>query len=212
MTNFLSAVVSTTEVLTFQQAQNQSALCSSIRNPSTVDNATSTSCPYGAGEIALGVEIPLEGSFGLTTITTHLTVLDPSVPPVQLACYMISVTPYYPSYFPYKILHYLPIFLLASYLLIYVISRFWAAHSDFVHENETHLASSLTLKLSVMDSLGDPWKMVIYSAWAGKQLVGSGSLRRFSTLELREVWNTLAWFSIVGMVAVNWTSFACESS
>lgn len=49
-----------------------------------------------------------------------------------------------------------------------------------------------------------------FGAWAGRQVVGSGSLRRYVTVELREIWQIMAWFTLVGTTAVNWPDFACE--
>ena len=215
ITNFLAALVVDSDILTFSIGSNSSALCSAVRSPASngAAEARNSGCPFGPGEVALGVSIPLEDSYPLATINTRLSVLDSSIPPVPLACYDLSLTPYYPTYFPYLVIHYFPIFLLASFAILYFLARLSGSYTDFVHESETQLASSLTLKLSggaselkFRDKLGT----VYFAGWAGKQLIGSGSLRRFCSPELRDVWNAIAWWTIVGLVAVQFPDFACQ--
>ncbi|KAM0756423.1 hypothetical protein T439DRAFT_345182 [Meredithblackwellia eburnea MCA 4105] len=217
-TNLLSTIDIDSNILTFPLANNQSALCSSIRTPSaetgTTTNGTSTvtgsGCPYGPGEIALGLQVPLAADYALTTIATRLLILDPSNPALHLACYDLDFTPYYPDYFPYQLIKYLIIGLLALYFLAYLVARVWAAHTHFVHESETQLATSLTLKISSTErhipkkkALASVW----YSAWAARQVIGSGSLRRFITAEFRELWHVALWWTLVGTVAVSWPDF-----
>lgn len=221
-TTYLSTLVLETDVLTFQVNYNQSALCGSIRTDSATTGTTSngsnvvssSGCPYGPGNVALGVDVPLSSSYPLTSLLTRVTVLDPSVPPLQLACYDIDFTPYYPDHLVYKLVWGVVAAMLAAYFLLYVIARAWASHTDFSHDTETQLATSLTLKLSSTTTalskrrrLGAIW----FNAWAGKQIVNSGSLRRFTTPEFREIWGTVITWTLVGTVAVNWPNFACAS-
>ncbi|GAA5862778.1 hypothetical protein JCM8547_006542 [Rhodosporidiobolus lusitaniae] len=217
-TNLLSTLVLTSEVLTFEVATNSSWLCSSIRtNEGTTGTTTNgtleltdSGCPY-SGEIALGVTIPLASSYPLTTITTNLVALDPSNPALHLACYDVSFTPYYPDYFAYPLIRYLVIGLLALFLLLYVLARIYASYTTWLSDNEAELASSLSLKLSTPHGGVSRRKMygaVWFGAWAGKQVVASGSLRRYATAEVREIFQMVAWFSLVGTVAVAWPGFA----
>ncbi|KAL8283166.1 hypothetical protein RQP46_005944 [Phenoliferia psychrophenolica] len=218
-TSYLSTIDIDAQVLTFPIASNESALCSSIRSPNaqttTTSNGTATvtdsGCPYGPGDVALGLDVPLGSSYPLTTITTRVVVLDPSMPALHLACYDVDVTPYYPHFFAYKLVTYLVVALLALYCLAYLVARVWAAHSDFVHESETQLATSLTLKLSSTDAAIPKtrvWGSVWWGAWSGRQVVGSGSLRRYLTAEFRELWHVALWWSLVGTVAVEWPDFS----
>lgn len=222
-TSFLSTIDLDAQVLTFPIYSNESALCSSIRTTSattgTTTNGTAvvtdSGCPYGPGEVALGYEIPLGSSYALTTVTTRLVVLDPSVPPLHLACYDVDFTPYYPAHFAYALVRYLVVGLLAAYCVAYLVARVWASHSDFVHESETQLATSLTLKLSSTDTAipkSRVWGSVWWGAWAGRQVVGSGSLRRYLTAEFRELWHVALWWTLVGTVAVEWPNFSCAPS
>jgi len=199
---------------------------------------TDSGCPY-SGAIALGFTVPLASSYPLTTITTNLLALDPSSPALHLACYDLSFTPYYPDYFAYSLVHYRkspsPLFsssspfgpvltltsslaviigTLAAYLLLYILARAYASYTACLRENETQLASSLTLKLTSSD--GGPshrgmWRSIWFGAWAGKQVVASGSLRRYVTAEFRELFGLVSWFALVGAVAVEWPGFACAS-
>ncbi|GAA5955028.1 hypothetical protein JCM21900_002764 [Sporobolomyces salmonicolor] len=216
-TTYLSTLVIDSEVLTFEVASNQSALCSSIRtNEGTTGTMTNGSsvvtdsgCPY-SGEIALGFTVPLTSSYALTTITTSLVALDPSVPALHLACYDLSFTPYYPDYFAYPLVRYIAIGILALYLFLYVLARFYAAYTSWLQDNEAQLASSLTLKITstYAPSKRQMWGAIWFNAWAGKQILLSGSLRRYVTAEVREIFATVAWFSLVGTVAVDWPGFA----
>ncbi|GAA6007646.1 hypothetical protein JCM11491_003910 [Sporobolomyces phaffii] len=217
-TNLVSTLVLESSVLTFEVFHNSSALCSAIRTTTgdtgTITNGsavvTESGCPYGGGEIALGFSIPLTDSYPLTTVTTNLVALDPSNPALRLACYDLSFTPYYPDYFAYALVHYVVIGIIAMFLVLYVLARFYASYTSWLSDNEAHIASSLTLKIT---SASDPsmrqmWGAIWFNAWAGKQIVMSGSLRRYVTAELRELFATIAWFTLVGTVAVDWPGFA----
>ncbi|GAA5943897.1 uncharacterized protein JCM15063_006540 [Sporobolomyces koalae] len=216
-TNLVSTLVLNSEILTFQVFHNSSALCSSIRTTSgdtgTITNGTATvtesGCPY-SGDIALGFSVPLTDSYPFTTITTNLVALDPSNPALRLACYDLTFTPYYPKHFGYPLIRFVAIGMLALYLLLYVIARAFASYTAWLSDNEAHIASSLTLKIT---SASDPsmrqmWGSIWFNAWAGKQVILSGSLRRFVTAEIRELFVTVAWFTLVGTVAVDWPGFA----
>ncbi|GAA5955236.1 hypothetical protein JCM3765_003254 [Sporobolomyces pararoseus] len=217
-TNLVSTLVLESSILTFQVFHNSSALCSSIRtttgNTGTITNGsaivTESGCPYGRGEIALGFTIPLTDSYPLTTITTNLVALDPSNPALRLACYDLSFTPYYPDYFAYSLIRYVVIGIISLFLLLYVLARFYASYTSWLSDNEAHIASSLTLKIT---SASDPsmrqmWGAIWFNAWSGRQIVMSGSLRRYVTAEIRELFATIAWFTLVGTVAVEWPGFA----
>ncbi|SCV68781.1 BQ2448_902 [Microbotryum intermedium] len=213
-TTYLSTVDIDADVLSFPIYSNQSALCSGIRTSAGVSKSTGSGCPY-QGNIALGFSIVLGDSYAATTITSKLIVLDPSVPAKHLACYDLEFTPFYPRYFVYPLILYFVIAILALYLLLYVIARLNAAYTAWLQDNETHLASSLTLKISSHAgtlSRRKMWGAIWFNAWAGREVVASGSLRRFGTVEFRELLVTVQWASLVGTIAVYWPGFACECS
>lgn len=102
--------------------------------------------------------------------------------------------------------------IVASYAVLYYVARFYASYTTWLHDNETQLASSLTLMLAARPSGSSRrgmWRTIYFYAWAGKQVVASASLRRFVTAELREIFTLIAWFSLIGTVAVEWPGFAC---
>ncbi|GAA5879304.1 hypothetical protein JCM3774_006428 [Rhodotorula dairenensis] len=217
-TGLLSTLVLDSKVLSFDVAQNRSSLCSAIRTSEGRTGTTSngsafvgdSGCPY-SGPVALGFTVPLASSYPVTSINTNLVALDSSNPALQLACYDLSFTPYYPDYFAYAIVHYLIIGLVAAYAVLYYLARFYASYTTWLHDNETELASSLTLMLTARpgsSSRRGMWRTVYFDAWAGKQVVASASLRRFVTAELREIFTLIAWFSLIGTVAVEWPGFA----
>ncbi|KPV78614.1 uncharacterized protein RHOBADRAFT_41159 [Rhodotorula graminis WP1] len=193
----LSTLIVDSQVLSFEVASNKTALCSNIRtdegdtgvttNGSAV--VTDSGCPY-SGAIALGFTIPLASSYPLTTITTNLLALDPSSPALHLACYDLSFTPYYPDYFAYNLVHYRD-----------------------PHRHPRDLPPPVHRRASLTSRDGGPshrgmWRSIWFGAWAGKQVVASGSLRRYVTAEFRELFGLVAWFALVGTVAVTWPGFA----
>ncbi|GAA6058577.1 hypothetical protein JCM10212_007016 [Sporobolomyces blumeae] len=216
-TNLVSTLVLDSSILTFDIFRNSSALCSSIRTvggeTGTITNGSAivreSGCPY-SGDIALGFAVPLTSSYPLTTITTNLVALDPSDPAIRLACYDLAFTPYYPDYFAYPLVRYVVIGIVSLYLVLYVLARFYASYTSWLSDNEAHIASSLTLKITATNdpSIRQMWGAIWFNAWAGKQVVLSGSLRRYVTAELRELFATVAWFTMVGTVAVHWPGFA----
>lgn len=112
-TGLLSTLVLNSKVLSFDVAENRSSLCSAIRTSEGRTGTTSngsafvgdSGCPY-SGPVALGFTVPFASSYPVTTINTNLVALDSSNPALQLACYDLSFTPYYPEYFAYAVVHY----------------------------------------------------------------------------------------------------------
>lgn len=207
LTNLLQTVVVSNEILFPVGIVNSSALCAAVRNPTGTVAAGGSGCPYGSGDIAVGVQLPFTSSYQLTTVSSKVVFLDASSPALTLACYNIIFTPYYPNYFAYNIIRYFAIVLLAAYLLVYMIARLYAAHTYVIHENETQLASSLTLKLSGPSSTRHRWAKVFYSAFAS---IRGGSLRRYVTPEFSEVFLVVMSLTLVGTVAVGWPDFVCK--
>lgn len=199
--NLLETVIINSEILSFQVAANASALCTSIV---TGGISGSRGCPYGPGAIALGISIPLASSYPLTTISTSFLLLDASEPALTLTCFTFDTSPYYPQYFAYTLIHYVPIALLSTFLFLYVTARAYAAHSAVANESE--VTSSLSLQGSAPRYL---WRNIWYGAWSGTQIVRSGSLRRFVTPAFTELFKTMAYLSLVGTVAVDWPGYAC---
>ncbi|POW14414.1 hypothetical protein PSTT_02871 [Puccinia striiformis] len=120
-TNFLATLISQTSILNFQSFSNQSALCSSIRTPNSNNNNNSSGCPYGPGEIGLGVQLPLSSQhtdYPFLTLSTQLQLLDTSTPALTLGCIEIDTSPYYPAHLYFKLLRWIPIAILIGYIII----------------------------------------------------------------------------------------------
>lgn len=208
-------------MLNFQTYSNQSALCSSIRQPgftgggNTLGNGTNANastvtnsgCPYGPGDIALGVAIPLQHAYPLTTISTQLRVLDTSTPALTLGCVDIETTPFYPGAYFYKLMLWIPVAITLGYLVVTWSGRLWASRVSEQLDREAEFASSLTNKLS--DSAWrDRAALVWWHVWSGQGLLHSGALLRFATPSARDlVWHT-QFVASLGMIAVRWPGFA----
>lgn len=198
-TGFLSTIMASTEVLNHVSWSNSSALCDSLAG----------GCPYDPGDIALGLEIPLGSSYAFTELTTRVTVLDTSNPSLQLACFSVTATPYYPDYPPYKIILWAPVALVIAYLVLTWTARLWAAHTISMLNRDAELASSLTSKLSasgIRERLGP----VVWDVASGTHLQSSLPLRRFVTPSPREVLWAVQFFALLGMISVDWPHFFCE--
>ncbi|KAH8914782.1 hypothetical protein BT69DRAFT_1357459 [Atractiella rhizophila] len=208
-TNFLSTFVVDSSVLSFQTFKNQSALCHSIREPgftgSTDGGDALSGCPYGPGDIAVGVTIPLDYSYPLTTINSRFSVLDTSTPPLTLACWNVAVTPYYPHGYYYKLILWLPVSLVICYSILLISARVYAAYTSLLSERETFLAASddVQQQADQGSKVGTVW----WRAWSGFGLQDSGSLLRFETPGVLDIWGAVIWTWMLGTVAVNWPGF-----
>lgn len=200
-TGYLSTVVVSTRTLNFQEFTNSSALCNSI----------SGGCPYDAGDLLFGLQIPVDGSYAFTDLTTKVTILDTSSPSNQLACFHFTATPYYPDYAPYKVILWTPVALALAYLVVTWVARLWTAYTLSMLNREAELASSLTTKLSA-NGIRERWAPVMWDLAAGINLQTSQPLRRFATPAARDVLWSIQFFAMLGMIGVQWPDFFCTSS
>jgi hypothetical protein len=196
-------------VLNFDVFSNRSELCDSIRNPSTSANATG--CPYGPGQVAVGVQIPLGSGYPLTSLYTRLLLLDTSNPSRQLACIDIPTTPYYPRFKAYGIILWVPAGITIGYALLTWFARIWAATTAARADREAILATSLTARLGP-GSIRERVAPIFWEVVSGVGLQRSGSLVRFTTPSARDVFHAAQWATSLGMVAANWPGFMCALS
>ena len=200
-------MISDVTIVSFPRYTNSSALCDAIRTPNTpVSNISG--CPFGPGDIALGVSVPVNHAYGLTAITTRVRMLDSSVPASELACFAAYATPYYPGFWPYRVMLWAPIGIALGYAVVLAVARLWAAYTFSRADREAMLATSLTAKLSISD-WREKYGPVVWSALAGSALQPSTALRRFATPGVMDVVWIVQWAAVVGMVAVRWPDFAC---
>ncbi|OAV94958.1 hypothetical protein PTTG_26827 [Puccinia triticina 1-1 BBBD Race 1] len=222
-TNFLATLISETAVLNFQAFTNQSALCSAIRTPPTTNKTASDSgCPYGPGQLALGVQLPLSPhpDYPFRTLNTQLQLLDTSTPALTLACIQLDTSPYHPHSIYFSLLRWIPLAILLGYLLVCALARLWAAiiseqlnreaqaaaqldhhhhhHHHHHHRNPTTPSASLLLpRISAV------WWLV----WSGQGLLRSGALLRFSTPGTRDIISHLQFIALLGLFNVQWPEF-----
>ena len=73
-TGFLATVVVDSQVTSFSTYSNSSALCNSIRNASSPTGPTGVDagCPYGPGQVAIGLDLSFAHSYPLTTVQTQM--------------------------------------------------------------------------------------------------------------------------------------------
>lgn len=197
-TGFLSTIVADTGFLNFEAWSNSSALCNSLAQ----------GCPYQAGDVALGLHIPLDSSYAFSSITTKVTILDTSDPSRRLACFRLTATPYYPEYAPYKVILWAPVALTLAYLLVTWIARIWTAYTASMLNREAELAASLTSRLSA-NGIRERWAPVIWDAASGINLQSSQALRRFATPHARDILWSIQFFAMLAWIAVDWPDFFC---
>ncbi|WAQ91185.1 hypothetical protein PtA15_14A66 [Puccinia triticina] len=176
-TNFLG---NETAVLNFQAFTNQSALCSAIRTPPTTNKTASDSgCPYGPGQLALGVQLPLSPhpDYPFRTLNTQLQLLDTSTPALTLACIQLDTSPYHPHSIYFSLLRWIPLAILLGYLLVCALARLWAA---IISEQLNREAQGL---------------------------LRSGALLRFSTPGTRDIISHLQFIALLGLFNVQWPEF-----
>lgn len=87
-TNYYATTVLDVSAVGFQQTKQRYEFC----------NTTDTGCPFGPGNVSFGNDIHLPNTYFLTTLTTHVIVLDENTPPNQIACLNFQVTPNSPQY------------------------------------------------------------------------------------------------------------------
>ncbi|KAI7940044.1 hypothetical protein MJO28_013696 [Puccinia striiformis f. sp. tritici] len=213
-TNFLATLISQTSILNFQSFSNQSALCSSIRTPNSNNNNNSSGCPYGPGEIGLGVQLPLSSQhtdYPFLTLSTQLQLLDTSTPALTLGCIEIDTSPYYPAHLYFKLLRWIPIAILIGYLIVCWSGRIWAGIISESLNREAQAAASLTThhhpRKSIHTIFLARFTSVWWLVWSGQGLLLSGALLRFSTPGLRDILNFIQFISILGLYSVQWPEF-----
>ncbi|KAI8442716.1 hypothetical protein BY996DRAFT_8543175, partial [Phakopsora pachyrhizi] len=219
-TNFLATLITQTSVLSFQSFFNQSALCTSIRSPgfsssqaSPISNSSNSSlasnsgCPYGPGDVALGVSIPIHSGYPFTTLTTQLRILDTSTPALTLACVEFDATPYYPDLFYYKLLVWIPVGVALGYLLFCWTGRVWATIISVQLDREAQLASSISDPFVAESSWTSRFSAIWWQSWSGTGLLLSGALLRFSTPGVLDFISHLQFITSLGFFAVQWPEF-----
>ncbi|KAI8443960.1 hypothetical protein BY996DRAFT_6435527 [Phakopsora pachyrhizi] len=177
-TNFLATLITQTSVLSFQSF----FITSPISNSSNSSLASNSGCPYGPGDVALGVSIPIHSGYPFTTLTTQLRILDTSTPALTLACLLVWI----------------PVGVALGYLLFCWTGRVWATIISVQLDREAQLASSISDPFVAESSWTSRFSAIWWQSWSGTGLLLSGALLRFSTpgvldfiSHLQVSWSTL---------------------
>lgn len=119
----------------------------------------------------------------------------------------ISTSPFYPDFWAYKLILWATVAISLLAGVVTWFGRVWAAYTASISQREAELASSLTTKLSplgIRERLGPAF----WDAASGATLQNSASLRRFATPGLRECVWAAQFVVLIGMIGVEWPSFA----
>ena len=126
-TEKLSTLFTTVSFLTSTIISSSASLCNSLSSsPPTTLPSDPSNCIIPAGPIALNLTLPLHSRYPLTTLRTHVRIVDASVPPVELACVDIETTPYYPDGWWYKLILWVPVGVAVAYWCVTWGARGWA--------------------------------------------------------------------------------------
>ncbi|KNZ49963.1 hypothetical protein VP01_466g6 [Puccinia sorghi] len=205
-TNFLATLITETAILNFQSTNNQSALCESIRTPTNPNKG----CPYGPGQIALGVQLPIPSlaHYPFITIKTQLQLLDSSTPPLNLASIQINASPHNSNSIYLKLLSFIPITIIITYLIISCSARLWAAIISEQLNREAQAAATISsLHPTHYHHHHITLSSVWWLFWSGQTLLLSGPLLRFSTPATSDILNHLQFISLIGLISVQWPDF-----
>lgn len=225
-TGKLATLFTHTGDVTYNVYSSTSYACSSLFPPSPLPGpyipGNTTYCPLTAGPIGLNLSIPLSGSFGLSTLNTKIRLVDSSVPPKELTCVNVELTPYYPGAWYYSLFLWLPVALVIAYWVTtwagrfaagWIVGRMSMGTGTGAGMGEGELGGSGTVVGEDVDGWGKRggagrrWGTMVISGLSGERVGVSGGLLRFITPGFRDVIFHLQFCAILAMVAVNWPPF-----
>ncbi|KAG8966023.1 hypothetical protein FRC03_012666 [Tulasnella sp. 419] len=199
--DLLATLFETTSVLSFSVDATSSALCSSLRAPtSAVPVPDDYNCTIPAGEVAFSSSIPYRHDFRLTTINTRLRAVDTSSPAKELVCVDVAVTPVKASgmggyYGEAQIIFWISVGLAAAYWIVIGFARIAAAWGRGGVGRRKGWAKV-------------KWAgTVLSSAISGEGLSTAPALLRFATPSMRDIIFHTQWCATLAMVAVQWPGF-----
>ncbi|KAF8076772.1 hypothetical protein FPV67DRAFT_1472632 [Lyophyllum atratum] len=197
----LATLFTSATILTLSAWTNSSYLCSTLRPSSplpAIDNATGNYCPIHAGEFAFSSTIPWGRHRALTTLTTRLRAVDPSIN--ELLCIDVVTTPLHPTpnspYGDAKIIFWATVALAIAYWISVGLARIVSAWGRGITRHEHGIWSRA-------QSAG----FILASAISGERLATSPALMRFCTPSLRDIMFHTQWCAVLAMVAVEWPPF-----
>ncbi|RSH82219.1 hypothetical protein EHS25_005929 [Saitozyma podzolica] len=213
-TNKLATLFSTTTVGSISVYSSTSWLCNSVF-PSNLTEPyypfNTTYCPLPAGPFAINLTIPLYRSYGLTTLSTEVRIVDTSLSANTIACVDIDVTPYNRDGWYYELFLWLPVAIAVGFWATSWTARFtagWIVGSGVAGYETKEGSATRIVAANKREARMRKWGTMIVSGLSGERLSVSGGLLRFVTPGLRDVMYHIQFCSILGMIAVNWPEFA----
>ena len=201
-TDRLATLLVHSRALSFELYDKPLSLCDHVL-PS---NATSSdpSCPANEGEIAIGVATPLppkashnQHPYALTTLVNTFRLLDASNPALEIACIDVPYTPYYPNGWFYSLIFWIPVSIAIAYLILISVARFGSAYRK----------SKLTKMIRVWAGR-QRLETAVIGGISGQMFSTTPGLLRFVTPSVGNIILHTQWCATLGMIAVNWPSFA----
>ncbi|KAF5388004.1 hypothetical protein D9615_000729 [Tricholomella constricta] len=196
----LATLFTSTTVLTLNAWTNSSYLCATLRPPSplpALDNTTPNYCPIPAGDFAFASTIPWGDHRALTSLTTRLRAVDPSIN--ELLCIDVTTTPLSPEpnspYGSAKIILWSTVALTIAYWISVGSARIVSAWGRGITRHDSIWSRA--------QSAG----FILASAISGERLATSPALMRFCTPSMRDVLFHTQWCAVLAMVAVEWPPF-----
>ncbi|KAI0375926.1 hypothetical protein BV20DRAFT_932337 [Pilatotrama ljubarskyi] len=198
-----TTLFTTTEILTFEQPNNNSStfFCNTLRPPSPLGTPDPNSkfCPLNPGPFAFSSSVQLQDGYELATFDTRLRALDPFQH--ELLCLDVNTTALTPGpvesvYGHAHIIFWCTVGLAIGYWAIVGIARLVAAWG----RGSSRGGSGVLAKL---ESAG----FILASALSGERFASSPALMRFCTPSLRDIIFHTQWCAALAMVAVQWPMF-----
>jgi hypothetical protein len=205
VTGKLATMFTETHDLNFNVWSTTTYICNSLFPPSPLPEPyvprNTTYCPLPAGDLGINISVPISGSYGLSTLRTQVRIVDTSLPPKELSCINIDLSPYYDDAWYWDIFLWIPAGLAVGYWIASWAARFAAgwvaggpADENSTAEEEIRGGGGIS---SVAGAGGDrgtsrfsrKWGTMLVSGVSGERLGFSGALLRFS--ESRSLFMTM---------------------
>jgi hypothetical protein len=141
-----------------------------------------TYCPLPAGQFAINLTIPLYRSYGLTTLSTEVRIVDTSLSANTIACVDIDVTPYNRDGWYYELFLWLPVAIAVGFWATSWTARFtagWIVGSGVAGYETKEGSATRIVAANKREARMRKWGTMIVSGLSGERLSVSGGLLRF---------------------------------
>ncbi|PWN39658.1 hypothetical protein IE81DRAFT_279707, partial [Ceraceosorus guamensis] len=193
------------EILTVPIFSNTTFVCDRLF-PTQTDSqnpGVAGTCQYGPGQVAFGVDIPLNQSYEATTLWTTITLVDPTSPALTLACIEVPVTPYNADRWYWRVVLWIPIASAIAFFVLASIAALTTAVTSRIRAFK-HRAREGGAPTFIKDKLSP----TLISSLSGQGAVMSPALLRFVTPGCWDIIHHLQFVAGVAMLALRWPDFA----